>query len=393
VAGLLDDDAPWRTLASGAANDLLAAAAACDPRDPKQLARLRGAHPLELVRAALEVVDARRRAAGRLEDASTLIADGEGVEQASRAVVAEWKARRFAGAGRVVDLCCGIGADARHLARVAETIGVEILPARRFMAERYARCSIELGDAANRAVGGEVVHIDPSRREPDGGRGVSRRAQGLADFSPGIPVLDRILREARGGALKLSPGVDIAEFPWRAATELEFVSDRGSLVAAIAWFGDRCAAAGAVRATCLPEGTSVCATDIAPLEAGDGTPRRFVYTVDPALDRTRLAGTPGLFGDADLVDLHAGLGVYTADAEIESPWLERFRVVASMPWREDRVRDWLLANDGGAVEVKTRGSAIEATAAQRALNGAGRTRYAIFALRLGKKLVAIVTTR
>ncbi len=404
MSALLDDDAPWRTIADGGAPGLLELAAATNPREVKQLVRLKAKFPDVLVRVALDIVDARRRSIGRLEDAATLIADVAGVEQASRASVASWKAKRFAaaGAGRIVDLCCGIGADARHLARVAPTIGVDHLRARAFMAERYAGCETEVADVESRGVRGEFVHVDPSRRENESGKGSSRRAQGIEDLRPGPAVLDRILREARGGALKLGPGLDLATFPWRDVAEIELVSDGGQLVQAIAWFGDGFATPRRLRATRLPEGVSVFGDDeIVPPLPGDGETRRYVFLPDPAIERIRLLGLPevaagciaGTGEPASLVELHAGLGVLTSDTAIESPWLERFEVAATIPWRLDRVRAWLREHDGGSVEVKTRGGAIDALEAQRELNGDGATSYVVFGLRLGHPIVAIVARR
>lgn len=394
MASPLDDPAPWRAFASGEYPELLELAARTDPREVKELARLKARFPAPLVVVALEIADARRRAAGRLEDAESLIADVAGVEQATRASVAAHKAKRFAGRGRVFDLCCGIGGDARHLARVGETIGVEKVPARVLMAERYARCAIETGEVADRKVDGEYVHVDPSRREGEQGKGASRRAKGLEDLRPGPNVLDRIVRASRGGALKLGPGIDLRDFPWLDRMEIEFVSDGGSLVSAIAWFGGDLAAPGTLRATRLPAGVSVAGRTLEPATAGDGTPRNLIYVPDPALERARLLGASGVAPPgAGLVELHPGLGILTSDEPVDSPWFEPYEVVASLPWREEKVRDWLRAHDGGTVEVKTRGGAVDATAAQKALRGEGAARYTIFVLRLGKPIVAVITKR
>jgi len=394
VPTTLDDLAPWRALASGEHQDLLDLAAVTDPREVKDLARLKARFPADLVLVALEIVDARRRAATRLEDAESLIADVAGVEQATRVSVARWKASRFAGRGRVIDLCCGIGGDARHLARVTETIGVDLIPARIFMAERYAGCSITRGDVSDAKVDGAYIHVDPSRRESEQGKGSSRRAKGLEDLRPGPNVLARLIRDAKGGALKLGPGIDLRDFPWSDRMEIEFVSDGGSLISAIAWFGEELAAGGTLRATRLPQGVSVVGREIQPPKEGDGSVRAHLYVPDPALERARLLGAAGVVGEAhELFELHSGLGILTGDTVIDGPWFERFQVVASLPWREQKVRDWLHAHDGGAIEVKTRGGAIDATLAQRALKGSGSTNYTVFVLRLGKPIIAVITSR
>ncbi len=397
MTDLLADAAPWKALAEPSGAELLALAAQLDPKQVRDVVKLRARFPELHVRVALELLEARRRASRRLEASETLIADIAGVEQASRASVAAWKAKQFAirGSKRVFDLCCGIGGDARHLARLVETIGVDLLPARVFMTERYAGCATLRGDVVTRAVASEYVHLDPSRREDEKSRGGARRAHFLDEMRPPGETIERVMREAKGGALKLSPGIDLRELPWRDRCEIELVSDGGSLIQAVLWFGEGFCQPGRLRATRLPEEISVSSDDISMLQQGDGTPKRYLYVADAALERARIVASAmaTVEGGEDVSELHPGLGLLTSDACIESPWLERYEVIASLPWRLSKVREWLIANDGGAVEVKTRGGAIDALATQIELNGTGRTPYVVFGLRVGKPVVAIVARR
>lgn len=78
------------------------------------LSALRGAYDPELVSAALTQARLRERARAKFgADAARMFFTPDGVEQATRPVVAAHRAGRFAGAGagRVLDLCCGIGGD------------------------------------------------------------------------------------------------------------------------------------------------------------------------------------------------------------------------------------------------------------------------------------------
>ncbi|MGB6164957.1 MAG: hypothetical protein WCF33_09820, partial [Pseudonocardiaceae bacterium] len=72
---------------------------------------LRREYPVELVTAALGQHELRRRAQGKFTRAQRMFFTRAGLEQASSEVIAEHRARRFAGAVRVADLCCGIGGD------------------------------------------------------------------------------------------------------------------------------------------------------------------------------------------------------------------------------------------------------------------------------------------
>lgn len=396
---ILEDLASWRKVLEGDANtveELLSLAASTNPREVRELARLKAKYDDGLVRVALEVIAARRKAEGRLEDAATLLADTAGVEQASRSTVANYKAARFkaAGAKRVLDVCCGMGADARGLARAGlETIGIDQLEARTLMTARYAGCAVETKDVADRKVTGEWIHLDPSRREEEKSGGSARRSVSLDEMRPGFPVIDRLMNEASVIALKLGPGVDGRALPWRDQGELDFVSDDGQLVQAIFWKGESIAKPGARRATLLPSGVTFVSDKVAPPMPGPGGPLRYVYTVDPALERSQIVGALAATLGVPIFELFPGLGLLTSQEPVESPWLTRFRLVEFLPWRPDRIRDWLRAHDGGVVEVKTRGGAIDALAIQKELRGEGSTTYTLFGLRFGKKIVAIVAHR
>jgi len=63
-----------------------------------------------------------------------------------------------------------------------------------------------------------------------------------------------------------------------------------------------------------------------------------------------------------------------------------------MPWRVKRIRKWLDEHDAGTVVVKTRGGAVDANRAARDLRGAGATRFVVFALRIGRRKIGVITS-
>ncbi|MEY4535140.1 MAG: hypothetical protein RLZZ246_1458, partial [Planctomycetota bacterium] len=75
--------AAWEWLASDAGRPLLQAAAAVGATTPAAVAALRKLGDADAVRAALELTQARRRAASKFEGAGSLWCDGHGIEQAS----------------------------------------------------------------------------------------------------------------------------------------------------------------------------------------------------------------------------------------------------------------------------------------------------------------------
>ena len=110
-------DARW-LVGPEAAAELALAAAEPDPGSLAAAERLRRRLPPGRAAAVAAQVALRRRAGAKFgERAEELFFTADGLEQASRSAVAAWRARRFADAGvtRVVDLGCGIGADALAL--------------------------------------------------------------------------------------------------------------------------------------------------------------------------------------------------------------------------------------------------------------------------------------
>src|SRR6266536_1220482 len=78
--------------------------------------RLRGRYPSGLVAAALAQHELRLAARAKFSRALDMFFTRAGLEQASAEVVARHRQERFAAAGVVADLCCGIGGDLVALA-------------------------------------------------------------------------------------------------------------------------------------------------------------------------------------------------------------------------------------------------------------------------------------
>ncbi|MGI8767795.1 MAG: methyltransferase domain-containing protein, partial [Propionibacteriaceae bacterium] len=180
---------------------LLAAAAEADPDSVGAATRLRAHFDNELSAAALTQVTLRRRAVTKFgPPAAMLFFTTEALQQASRPRVSQWRADRMAAAvgagGTVLDLGCGIGADALALARAGlAVVAVERDPATAvFAAANLATADlatadgtavVRVGDAqtlgptlldADRSAG---VFCDPARRDDRG------RVWRVDQFSPG----------------------------------------------------------------------------------------------------------------------------------------------------------------------------------------------------------------
>lgn len=403
----------WERVAGDEA--LTGAAEACDPRDVTAVARLRKRWNADEVRTALALAEARRRADGRIEPPAghRLMADPEGAQMATATDVARHKAARFALAARadttlpVLDLCCGIGGDAIALQRALDdadpggSVGAEPLlavdhdPARAWMASVNAGCRSACEDVEGMDLHGRLVHLDPQRRD-----GAKRRVR-YADLVPGPEFVERVAGEAAGAAVKLPPGIDPQDLP---PGEVEFISRRGRMNQAVLWAGVL-ADEGGRRATAVDSAGRAHTLAGTPDDVRGGPEivdlGRFVYAVDPAVERARLLAA---FGEGvGMGMVHEALGLFSGDdgpaAQLAgdraalSPFLTPFEVVGRMPWRVGRVRAWLAERGAGVVEVKTRGRAVDPDGAQRELRGRGDARFTVFVLRFGTRVEAIVSRR
>jgi hypothetical protein len=362
----------YEQLLSADCDALRQAAEQADSHDVASVAQLRKFGSLELVSLALDLAAARRKAQIKFPDrAETIVADGEGVEQATSQCVADHKAARF-DAGPIIDLCCGIGGDAMSLARHG-VIAVDRDPLRAWMAKQNASCRAVVADVQSIDVAGRYVHLDPARRT------AARRTHRYSDYEPGPAYIEQVVRQAEGGAIKLGPGVELDQLP---AGEIEMFSERGRLVQAALWFG-------ALRrhtrtATLLPQGASIHGEPGEPSIAPLG---RYLLEPDPSLERS------GLLHQLNLPAIHPRIGLLTANEAPHSPWLTAFEVIDRMPWRPRKVKDALRGLGAGIVEVKTRGKAVDPDTAQRDLRGKGDRAMTVFVLRFDQQVDAIIACR
>lgn len=379
----------WRALLQPEHSDLVEAAAAIDAHDAAALMRLRTRWPAELVQVAVELAEARRKAAEKFgEDvAARMVCAVSGIEQATSAAVARHKAQRFAALKprRIVDLCCGIGGDAMALTQVAPTTAVDRSALRAWMAGRNAGCSTLVADATEADLTDAAVHIDPSRRSEHTGR----RWMKYEHYQPGPAFLEQLVRSGHDVAIKLGPGVDIDALPLSDADELEFISECGTLVQAVLWTGRLAQHAGLRTATTLPHGAMF--TGEPGLHIATDNFMKYVYTIDPAIERSGLLGA--FVNETSLPALHPKVGLLTGGDLVDNPWLTAFEVVQVMPWRVGRVQRWLHEHRGGIVEVKTRGRVVNPDAMQRRLRGGGDRMYTVFVLRFDRSVCAIITNR
>ena len=352
--------------------------------------RLRKAYPAELVGAAVELAQLRRKAAGKFSRATELFFTREGLEMATAEPVARHTARRYAGFRKVLDLCCGLGGDALALAEAAEpVIAIDRDPLTLEMARAnagvlklhdritFTRADVtEFVQTAPFLIGPiEAVFIDPSRRGE--GRRVSRRPE---DYSPRLSWCLELTRVAPRVGIKVSPALDYETVP---EAEVEIISLDGECKEAMLWLGPfrTCAR----RATLLPGGDTL--TDAGASSAEIGDIGAWLYEPDPAVIRAHLVQR--LAGERNLRRIDEEIAYLTGD-EVPSPFVTGYRVLEVIPWSLKRLNASLSARGIGQVIIKKRGFPLTPEELRHKLKLAGPARATLICTRARGKAVVVI---
>jgi len=333
-------------------------------------------HPPELVSAALTQVELRTRAVDKFgPDAASMFFTRDGLEQATRRVVADRRAHRLATAlegtpGRVADLCCGIGADALAMARAGLTVeaidrdpvAVEVARANAAALNLENHLTVSLGDATTVDLRDrDAVFCDPARRSSDG-----RRVFDASDYSPSWPFLMRLIALVPRTVLKLGPGIDHARLP--ADAEAEWVSVAGGVVEATLWCGPL--AQVPRRATVIDAHGQVAElTGPGTRQAPVGDVGRYLYDPDGAVIRARLVAELADQLGATLAD--PTIAYLYSDQAVPTRFARAYQILDVLPFGVKRLRAALRAAKVGRVTIKKRGSAVDPERLRRQLRLSG----------------------
>ncbi|MEM9186634.1 MAG: hypothetical protein AAGB00_09090 [Planctomycetota bacterium] len=389
-------DAEW--LISGAAATRLADLAAATAPLHRLAATLRREHSAERTHLLLEQVDLRRRARTKFPLAERMLFTRVGLEQATDAWVAAYKAARFGDCRRVADLCCGIGGDLAAIAGVAATAGVDSSAALLRLAEANARAAgvrkveARAEDATSAAVaemleGFDAWHIDPDRR-PEG-----RRTTRVDLHSPDTSQLDKLTRRNRNAAIKLAPGAEPPD-AWLADRELEWISRGGECKQLVVWSGSLAKRPGARTATALDNAGAVKGSITASPAAAVGVATdigQAVYEPDAAV---LAAGLDGVLADQHSLHRVGAAGSYlTGPAGAGAPLLAEFRVEEVMPFRTAKLARRLRELGVGRLELKSRGAEVDLARLRHQLKAAGEASATVIVAQREGRVVAILCHR
>lgn len=393
AAGRVRDPAvaAFERLRGPAGQALLASLPPYDPDGAMRAADAarRAGYSPDLVATALTQARLRARARAKFgDDAALLWFTAEGLEQATRPVVARHRARRLAALDvrRVVDLCCGIGGDLPQLAAVAEsTVGVDRDPLTCAVAEANLdvlgladRARVEQAEVTGVDLAAvDAAYVDPARR---GARGRTFRPE---QFSPPFSFVLELLARVPATAAKLAPGIPHDLLP--SGVEAEWVSVDGDVVECALWGGPLASARR--RATLLPAGDTV--TGDGTLRAPAGPVGRYLYEPDGAVIRAGLVAEVAGAIDARLLD--ESIAYLTCERPAVTPFATGYEVLDVLPFGLKRLRALLRSRGVGRLTVKKRGSAVEPEALRRALRLHGSEEATVVLTRVaGEQSVLLV---
>lgn len=349
--------------------------------------QLRRDYSDRLVRGAFALCELRRRASVKFSRAPEMWFDRQGLEQATSEPVARHKAARFS--GEVLDLCSGIGGDCLALAQSGTVTAVDSNPVAGLRtlwnAEVYGvgpRVTVDCRDVATIDFRSALVHIDPDRRAQAHGRAVR-----VEDYLPGLDFLQRLARDGRGGAIKLSPASNFGG-KFR-DVEIELVSLDGECKEATIWFGEL-RGQPSWRATVLPSGETVAAEPL-DFAADISPPLHYVYDPDPAVVRSGLVDA--VAARLGLSRLDAAEEYLTGADPIQSGFVQAFEVLAELPNNASEIRKYFRAAEFGQVEIKCRHIPIEAESIRRRLPLSGNESGVLIFARVAGKARALVCRR
>lgn len=351
---------------------------------------LRDEFPVELVRAAMSLHEARLKAEGILPGAQQAWLTRVGLEQSTAWEVAQHKALRFPAGRRVCDLCSGIGVDASAIATRCQVESFDLNPAMvlrtLWNGELWGvakNLQASSGDVSAMDWSGQLVHADPDRRGQH-----DRPTKRLELYQPGLEWMQQLARTAEGGAIKISPASNFQQkFP---DSEIELISLHGECREATVWFGSL-AGTGTFRATVLPSGETISADPLSAWTNVVDQPSGYLFDPDPSLVRS---GLLDVFGEQQNLQRTDREEEYlTGDSIPDSAFVTAFEVEAVLPNSPRDLRKHLRARPSRHYEVKCRHIPTNAEALRRQLPTGDAEPRVIFVCRISGRSHLVVARR
>ncbi len=345
--------------------------------------------PAKLAAAVMTQARLRERARPKFGDfADGMLFTPDGLEQATRLIVAALHAARFRSAGieRVADLTAGIGADAMAMSAIGIAVmAFETDEATALVADHnlrhWAGSVVVHADslATVRHVDVDGAFADPARRS--GGS----RTYRPEDYTPPLAAVLALRDALPALGVKVGPGIPHRALP--ADAETEWVSVDGDVVEAGIWCGPLARNVGR-GALVIAKGAAHALSDSGAV-AEVTSPSRYLYEPDGAVIRAGLVAEVAGSVDGGLLD--ATIAYVTADRLVATPFATAYRVLDDLPFGVKSLRSYLRARGIGRATIKKRGTAVSPEDLRRQLALSGDAEATIILTRVaGSHRVLIV---
>ena len=347
-----------------------------------------------LIAAALTQQRLRARAAVKFgEHAASMLFTEAGLQQATRAVVADLHAARYVEAGcrAVADITCGLGADSLAFSRAGLAVtAVEFDQttagfARHNLAS-FPKATVVFGDGLGVDLTRfDGVFADPARRSARG------RTFNPDDYSPPLDRVLAIREVVHALGVKIAPGIAYTDLP--ADVHAQWVSVDGDVVEAGLWFGPLGGSPG--RSALVISGTESVVIETAQDPRSNAVmiePRalgKYLYEPDGAVIRSG-----GLHVAADLLraaPVSESIAYLTGDDLVSTPLARAFEVVDVMPIKA--LKGYLKARGIGSLEILKRGVDLDPDRFRKTLKLKGAGVATVILTRVLGKHSAIVCHR
>lgn len=356
-------------LSSASGENLLARLAGDDLSEAntlRLLTALRKDYPAEQARAALEMARLRLKAVEKFgEDAQKMFFTRDALEQASDPLVRSYRAKHLSAVPelvadekklRIIDACCGIGADALAFARTgADVLGLDIDPVRVEIARHNAaalgiNARFETADVRDGLPEADIVFFDPARRDDTG-----KRIYNVEHYQPPLSVIHNWTHPLV--VVKLSPGIDRTQVESYGGC-IEFISVNGDLKESVLWRGTGFTG---LKATLLSVNDTQHWIQPNSLQPQDAdlkirSPHGWLIEPDSALMRAGLVQEVAAAFHGHMLD--ETIAYFTTESRPKSPWLRAWHILDWMPFNVKKLRAYLRELHVGNVTVKKRGSPI-----------------------------------
>lgn len=343
---------------------------------PKNFDRVGRSTTPDAARWAFEQWDLRRRAAAKFPRASEMFFVREALEQATSGPVADYHASLFPSNVLILDLTCGIGADAIALARRGPIVAYEVDTTRAECAARNlavhgleGRVLVEDSLAADWSA--EFAFADPARRV------ASRRTIDVNEFLPDPHELARRMSTLQLGVIKLTPMLadDVLD---SLGVGVEFVSYGGECREAIVFVGQT--AKKGRYAVHVESGERLAESPPPPTTESVA---EWLYDVDPAAVRAHAIGDFARLRGLEVLGDSKG---YLTGGDASGPWVRAYRVLDAGAFDERKIEAALKAVDAKTPVFKQRQAAQNLEVLSRKFKRTGTRDVVIALYRVGAAL-------